>query len=354
MVETIITGDQAYHKIKGFYNEDVSSYKEKWNAWVKENQHIVGIDFSEYHFNNNTWIISSDHDGEYLDFKCLLFPTISFKQATFEGEVRFTRATFKGLAFFSQAEFHDGGSFFEVQFDDTIYFNNITLCKGNMVFALSSFKGALILQGTHFTWVPDFAFTHFEKTINLHDVIIPDRPPKEQKLYHEKQKIRNNMVARYRHLKMMAIKAEDQERKLNFFAGEMRAKIGSETKTLPGKLLNYSYGFFSNYGRSLWRPLFAIGATWCVFSILIYLFAHDSTCHIDDVLQKLTYAFDLSRHSLIPNIFASHAKANLIKQLFYHDYYNFWLNTLLALETLLGTLFLFFMILALRNKFLMK
>ena len=77
----------------------------------------------------------------------------------------------------------------------------------------------------------------------------------------------------------MAQNAGDQDTKLKAFAGEMRAKRGTETKgvvALISKYValipNYLYGWFSNFGQSLWRPLLALVIVAFVLTLIIHNF----------------------------------------------------------------------------------
>ena len=65
----------------------------------------------------------------------------------------------------------------------------------------------------------------------------------------------------------MALAANDHEKDGEFFAYEMMAKRGVETKGFFPLLLNTLYGAWGGYGQSYQRPLGWLAGSWAAFAV---------------------------------------------------------------------------------------
>jgi hypothetical protein len=286
--------------------------KDAWNAWAEANPgrevSFEGVNFT-LEGNNKISFAGFKFPGhanfsktKFLDAKfggAIFFGAASFSNATFEGEADFGGAIFKGYALF------DGGTF----------------------------NGPVLLGKSQFGIVPDFRRCEFKKHVTLHGMQIDFRSPTTE--------FEADM---YRRLKEIAINARDHDREQIFFAYELMAKCGHETrglKTWPSHL----YQLFGDFGRSLLRPSGWLLGVWLGFGVLYNRIAVNDWSHIWDGLL-------FSTAQLFPFLGASKgALADAGKALFGGPPFSGWVNALGMLEGVLGILFLFLIGLALRNRF---
>jgi hypothetical protein len=186
-----------------------------------------------------------------------------------------------------------------VQFDDASFEGEANF---NAVWGRRTFS----LARARFKGVPDFIQAHFEEAPRLDNVVVEgrllepreDEPKEDEKLPRRKRLHRwlagrsapyrqahysyrrvlggiaegsalRDMPARWRALKRLAIEGHDTERELQFFSGEVRSARFAGDWLLPwpvskpnawGGFLRFwaglLYQVFSNFGRSVVRPLF--------------------------------------------------------------------------------------------------
>lgn len=168
-------------------------------------------------------------------------------------------------------------------------------------------------------------------------------------------------VAKFRKLKSMALAANDHEKDGEFFAGEMLAKRGTETRTFFGLLFNSLYWWLSDFGQSFVRPLLWLGGSFVAFAGLCLYLIRD-TLTPDD---RLWFAVDFSFRNMLP-LFGSlfrFAAAPKDHVSWYQKTYEELatagvdIDRLISLgiaQNLIGTVLLFLFLLALRNKYRLK
>ena len=219
-----------------------------------------------------------------------------FDSATFSGDALFDSATFKGAAWFASATFSGAASFRGRTFPGDVFFNAARFGPGEADFSLVTFervaqfdgatftgeadfnavsgKRTFSMSGAQFEGVPNFIQAHFEEAPRLDNVVVTQ--PNHAELLSGDKAL--DLFARWRELKRLAIQAHDTDRELEFNAQEIapsaafalacapqtcqRKKWQASLRSLSGWL----YGVFSDYGRSLFRPLIA-------WSICIAVFA---------------------------------------------------------------------------------
>lgn len=221
---------------------------------------------------------------------------VQFGSTTFAGPTWFTRATFTKAAWFGHAAF-SGTTMFEgakfkadvrlpdVRFNDAVDFARVRF-EGLATFEGSHFRGganfewidsttAFSLAGAAFGQVPSFFGATFKGVLRLDNV----KTPRYGWLGYTPDR---DARPRFRELRRRAVEAQDRGRELEFFAQEFRTGR-FHSKHLPGwlpKVWNLGFWFglafeaFSNFGRSLWRPLFCWLALLLVFAIF-YLGEHE-------------------------------------------------------------------------------
>ena len=168
-----------------------------------------------------------------------------------------------------------------VQFDGAAF-------TGEADFNAVSGKRAFSMAGARFERVPDFIQAHFEEAPRLDNVYV--KPP--QGLERLKEAEAQSLFARWRALKRLAIQAHDTDRELEFNAQEIRAERAASRWPIPNKahgwkiwlrlFFGWLYGVFSNYGRSLFRPLVA----WAIGILAFAAFYLSQT----DAMQTGRYA----------------------------------------------------------------
>jgi len=168
-------------------------------------------------------------------------------------------------------------------------------------------------------------------------------------------------VAKFRKLKSMALAANDHEKDGEFFAGEMLAKRGFETTTFFGLLFNSIYWWLSDFGQSFVRPLIWLCASFLTFAASC-LFLIRGALTLED---RLWFAADFSFRNMLP-LFGSLFRFTVAPEghvSWYQRTYNCLrdarvdIDRLVALgifQNLIGTVLLFLLLLALRNKFRLK
>ena len=330
--------------------------KDAWNAWAEENPGRE-VDFADVDFTTEEnkaisfqgFTFPGDANFSVAKFKDAEFNEAVFKgnanfsEATFEVDAGFGWATFAGYAEFGGATFEREAGFDEATFEGKAGFGDVTFegdarfyratFEGDSRFDGATFAGSVDLNGSRFETVPDFRATNFEKHLTLHGIEVDFRRPADPA-----------DADRYRRLKDFAVAARDHEREQMFFAYELMAKRGYETRGLA-LVPNYLYGWLSGFGRSLWRPSIGLFVVWGTFGVLYSWIAVKDWSHIWDGLL-------FSAAQLFPFLGASKgALADAKAALFGNAALDAWVNALGMIEGVLGVVFLFLIVLALRNRF---
>ncbi len=287
--------------------EESGGWEAKREDWEKR----ARADFSGYKFKR------------HLNFSKFVFPGIAFfHEVTFSGMALFSGATFSGTAFFDNATFSGGAEFSGATFSDTAWFYEATFSggakfcnvvfEGNALFSNTLFedadffcinsKAGFELSGAEFAVAPSFIQAHFLEAPGLDGVVIPEDVPCSPSLRGAKgdeaiqseadsgllRSARNDITARYRALKRMAIQAHDHERERNFFAAELKSMRGTEHQPPFGKnwgwwVAGHIYESLSDFGRSPRRVLEWMFGQWFVFTQLFGLAAKDPvSCALGD------------------------------------------------------------------------
>ena len=185
-------------------------------------------------------------------------------------------------------------------------------------------------------------------------------------------------------LKLLADESKDQQSKLQFFAYEMKAQRHHEKTPKHQKLLLWLYEFFSDYGRSIWRPIISFLVMIMFYWLIIYLCSlivhykekNYQQIYKNNILQdnplyphKNTLdALSLSfTYSLPFQLGAIDKKSIYVKECLLLNQYNYEQHKckddnykdiaflpLKIIQAILGLVFLFLIGLGLRNRFLLK
>jgi pentapeptide repeat protein len=257
--------------------------------------------FERTTFNGEAWFALAIFNGE-AEFRQATFnDETRFERATFNGEASFGKAAFGSVARFVDATFNREASFIGAKFDGAALFWNATFgrtfflsvrfnassgfdqakFKEPATFSDSFFQSGANFEGINssaafslkdatFKQVPSFIGATFNGTLRLDNV---ETPRYRWTLGYAPDR---DATARFRELRRQAKEAQDVDRELEFFAQEVRTGR-FHVKGLPSWVpkvwswrfwFGLAFGAFSDFGRSLWRPLL----TWLVMTSVLAVF----------------------------------------------------------------------------------
>lgn len=202
------------------------------------------------------------------------------RRAAFDADASFAGGVFETSCDFRGARFAQRLDFVRAQFFGVTTFAGAAF-DGNATFeAVQGKEGSsLSLADCVFGRVPNFIQAHFQEAPRLDNVrIAPKRRGGVFSIDRDPDR-----AARWRNLKRLAIQGHDHQRELDFFAGEIMAQRFVVNFPLPGRWkrpwkrawrplwpggarywFGLVFGLFSNFGRSMFRPL----AWWVAFTLL--------------------------------------------------------------------------------------
>lgn len=279
-----------------------------WNAWANEKlaERRAMEEAGTWEAGKEDWERSaaanfSGHQFKaWANFEKFFFPAdASFRYATFEGGAVCTKAVFKGKVDFQATEFgsvswFDGATFegralfVQAIFKYYVTFTGAGFRQEADFRALCADRG-FSLGRTSFVLVPSFIEAHFTEAPRLDQISL--RPGAKPDAADQ------DLAARYRALKRLAIQAHDHDREHEFFAGELRSMRGTQDKAFPNLpalfqrefdeqgrprpvwpggarfWLGVFYEALSDFGRSFVRPLLWLVLSFVLFSG-VYLSSH--------------------------------------------------------------------------------
>lgn len=202
-----------------------------------------------------------------------------------------------------------------------------------------TFTGPVSLENSQFWTVPDFRRSEFQKHVTLHGIEVAPKSPEAGFLGRAKD---TDTADKYRRLKELAVAARDHDREQRFFARELKAKRGHETRGLA-LVSSYLYELASDFGRSLWRPKFGFFAVLFAFG-LAYATGFGKT---GMVISGLLY----SANHLLPFLPGSRKRIEVLETSLFGGPAPDSVSALTMFEGVFGAVFIFLIGLALRNRF---
>ena len=265
-------------------------------------------------------------------FNSATFTSAYFVSATFEVGASFVSATFTGDAFFGGARFKQA-NFMLARFDYATFAG--AEFGGRASFEAIRCERGFTMARARFDVVPDFIQAHFEEAPRLDNLevvarIVARHPRPEQKeakswwlkrwqtlryaggaartwpkrarrgIWRRLWRADRDIPSRWLALKRLAIQAHDTDRELEFHAREVRSQRFAGDWPLPlafwqGKAwggffrfwFGIGYGFFSDFGRSIFRPFFFwfIG----IVAFAAFYLSQTDVMHRDLALQEASY-----------------------------------------------------------------
>ena len=204
-------------------------------------------------------------DAQFLGHACFAganFSDVMFDRAAFLETTRFDLASFSHIASFKGAAFSADALFEGTTFRHTAHFDQAKFLM-NADFLGIKAERAFDLTGAVFAQLPSFLQAHFQEGPDLDDVKFP--------LPLLWQRGKEELIARYRAIRRMAIQGGDDEREHMAFKGEIRSKRGTEHRWYHAAFwYGLTYDALSDFGRSMSRPSLVWLLSICIFS-LFYL-----------------------------------------------------------------------------------
>lgn len=281
---------------------------------------------------------------------------VSFYKTSFgNGNIKFFGANFgDGNVNFSEAEFGKCNIDFEYcKFNGHLKLFNLKKSTNiqSLSFKHATFHQSFDISGNTFHCVPDLTFTEKAHQLSLDSVKCEPKRSTNNHCFIAHKINDKSDIPKLRRLKEIAEESKDYERALDFHAREMRAKRWHVNTSFWGLLLDYSFDFFSNYGRSEKRPLFWLFVTWIFFAIPYFLLSPVKHFGFNGSVEKFSEALSFSAGQMIPFIPGSKlARSEGVTTLFGGDL-SFGLHLLTFSQSLISFVFLFLIGLALRNRF---
>jgi hypothetical protein len=313
------SGSADFHSVTFGGNADFQSVNFTGDSGFENATFTGYAYFSGAAFAGSARFVSATFTGDAWFESAIITGNAWFDSTTFTGDARFAGTTFKGDASFEGANFADAARFASTTFSGGAWFDSATFEGNSFfawagfakIASFYSIRGerGFDMAGTSFEAVPDFIQAHFEEAPRLDNLEVtgrtiprhprPERHEPGSRLRRVWQAVRfvgarvrtwpkramkgarhsipsgmkangeaRNIPARWRALKRLAIQGHDTDRELEFHAREMRSQRFAGDWPLPlaiwsrhawGGFFRFWFGilyeFFSNFGRSLARPL---------------------------------------------------------------------------------------------------
>ena len=250
-----------------------------------------------------------------IDFSHTIFDTpVSFKRFIFPNTADFESATFSRLAYFKSATF-----------------------SAQINFINSEFTSKTIFANANFNNVPDFRGAKMHEATEWHGIAWPSVPIDKENA--------QDQVYKYERLKQEMERLKKHEDEQFFFRKELRVRRKLMPLWSVARFLNYLYEALSDYGQSTNKPLL-----WLCGSFLLggagfaWSFNNAGTSWTILHAASLSFAsifpfFPFYKETINPDVFASLSSLAKI---------------IVVMASFFGTLLLFLLGLALRNRFRMR
>ncbi len=205
-------------------------------------------------------------------------------------------------------------------------------------FINSEFTAKTSFADAHFiSEAPDFRGAKLHEATEWHGVDWPSAPPNKTNA--------QNQVYIYERLKQEMERLKKHEDEQFFFRKELRARRELASFWSVARLLNFLYEVLSDYGQSTSRPLFWMLGIFLIVSA-IFAWAPDITGTSMTILHAANLSFSnifmifpIHKTTMTPDVYTTLSRIAKI---------------IVLVESFFGTLLLFLLGLALRNRFRMR
>ena len=317
-------------------------------AYFSDSTFVGNTNFEAITFAGTADFAGSTFGGD-ADFAGSIFEGIAdFAGSIFEGIADFTESIFKRLASFTGSTFKRLASFTGRTFAGDANFENVTFAEpatfagstfaGAVDFSNSKYEGKTSFQNVTFTVAPLFFETTLHEDTNWTEITWPDKPADKEDA--------TEYVRRYDRLALMMSTLKQPDNEHQFFRLSMRAKEVRDGWGISTGLSRL-YGLFFCYGWGLKRAL----GLW-VLHILLgagYLWGM-ALWQMNQPLSGLT-ALAISFSNSLPFLGLQRGPAK-------NAYASFdtltGFNILGGIQSVIGPLLLFFLLLTIRNRFRLR
>jgi hypothetical protein len=298
----------------------------------------VGVDFERTYFSNAEF-----HGTKlgYAFFDEAIFQThTNFPRSQFIC-ARFVDAIFKSSVNFDDAVFLQSADFNRTNFGGYAHFKGIVSIASEFSFSDAVFKSSLSITKAVFikdkTVPPAFFNAILHEDTDLDGITWPPVP-------RDKEKARLHRRS-YEKLKLLMASANKKADEHMFLRLELRCRESEQPRTVSS-LISRLYGLFSDYGWSVNRPLLMLILTWLTGGAALWASEILQAREIHDtplsLAQSTALSFSnifsflgLSRHLMKDEILSLSSLGEIIS----------------VFQMILGPVFLFLLILGLRNRY---
>ena len=308
----------------------------------------TNVGFRDAIFATEATFVDAEFCGQFFGIGINFAGTAHFNNANFRGPATFGHSVFGADAEFNGASFLAGTRFNSCRFTYDVRYVN-TVFEDRVDFRSARFEGQTHFEEANFKrLVPEFYEASLYEYTEWHDAKWPEKPKGiDQALDHI------NGYQRLARLMNELGKFDDQRL---FVRKEMRVRRQLEWKTLVG-WMNFAYWLFCDYGHGLVRValwwsghIFGGGALLYAFKIISIAQGAKS--------QPNGNPFSDLGNAILLSFGNAHGFLDLNRR-FFEDTGKAWeevpcFEGIGATQTVLGVVFLFFLLLTIRNRFRMR
>lgn len=274
-----------------------------------------------------------------------------FKESQFSGALQFQKSKFYGYASFQKSLFWGKTDFSKVSFFDAVNFSSASF-DSSARFGNSKFKAGMYFQRTMFkSYAPEFYNAEVSEDISWEGAVFGDS--KNQSL-----KLSERNKDAYERLALMMDRLKKHHERHMFYRLEMRARRQMEKRWSLPRFINWGYEGFSDYGYGVGRTTSLWGGNIFVGALLLSL--DKSYRMATPTWENIKTGGELFRNALATSFSNAHGflglgRGPLKDQVETYQAANLFIpyNGLAIAQAILGAIFLFFLLLTLRNKFKM-
>ena len=270
----------------------------------------------------------------------------SFRQAQFRNEAWFSRCKFHTRADFGSAQFSGESHFDNCEFSDVASFLDATFDK-RIDFRVAHFRGRTNFEKAKFkAVVPEFFGATFNEHTEWHEAEWPEIPSTADD--------RRDQITRYQCLARSMNELEKFSDQHFFFGKELQIQRQVERWSVA-RPMNWAYQFLCGYGYGLTR-LAAIWLAHMVVGAVLLCLAKIFAQMDEETLWQATRTALSDFHLAFALSFGnSHGPLGLNGTFFAEAIKDWpWYQVIGPVQTVLGVIILFFLLLTIRNRFRMR